>query len=105
MKTNISNFEMEHPGDAQLVLAIDQELDQQEATAIARHLDGCPACLARWEQLRTVSAQISQCQHAIQAGRLRAPIFPNNVPPRFGSIARIASFASTAAAVLCIVCI
>jgi hypothetical protein len=102
MKTNISNFENEHPGDAQLVLGLDQECEQHEAAAIARHLEGCAACRARWEQLRHVSEQIAECHSAIHSGNLSAPRITPDAPRPFGWLARMASFAGAAAAMLCI---
>jgi hypothetical protein len=102
MKINTNSFEHEHPGDAQLVLAIDQELEQYEASAIARHLEGCAVCLARWEQLRKVSQRITEFHYAIQSGNLRAPSMTPHAPRRFGRLARIAGYGAAAAAVLCI---
>jgi len=69
MTTNI-----EHPGDAQLILAMDGELECEEAALVTEHLTGCESCRVRWDQFGGVSRQIVECHKALESARLRAPL-------------------------------
>ncbi len=90
MRTNI-----EHPSDAQLVLALDGELQHQEAASVAQHLTGCENCRTRWDRFAGVSGQIVECHQALESGRLRAPV---PAIARRGQIARVAGLVGAAAA-------
>ncbi|HYL73992.1 MAG TPA: zf-HC2 domain-containing protein [Bryobacteraceae bacterium] len=60
---------MRHPTEAQLVLALDRELDQHEAAEIAAHLEACGACRGQWEQLKTLSEEIVEYHHGLRGNR------------------------------------
>ena len=60
---------MNHPTEAQLVLALDGELEQQEAAEIAAHLEACAECRGQWEQLKTLSEEIVEYHHALRGRR------------------------------------
>src|SRR5580693_2169887 len=89
-----------HPTEAQLVLAMDQELDQQEAEAISAHLENCAVCHGKWEQLRGVSGRIVACHQALQLGRLSVPSAVDTKPLRIWGIAAVAAAAACIAVFL-----
>ena len=59
-----SNYQESHPSEAQLVLALDGELDQAAAVEIALHIEGCGACREQYEQWERISQQIAKCHSA-----------------------------------------
>ncbi len=60
---------MRHPTEAQLVLALDRELEQQEAAEIAGHIESCAACRGQWERLKRISEEIVEYHHALHGNR------------------------------------
>lgn len=60
---------MRHPTEAQLVLALDRELEQQEAAEIAGHIESCAACRGQWEQLQGISEAIVEYHQALRGNR------------------------------------
>lgn len=60
---------MRHPTEAQLVLALDRELEQPEAAEVDAHLESCAACRGHWEQLKTLSEDIVEYHHALRGNR------------------------------------
>src|SRR5579864_5934732 len=102
MRTTSDRFENEHPSEAQLVLAMDEELAPHEIAAIARHVEGCPRCRTRWDQLSQISERITQYHHATQSGRMPAPKPIIARPLPLWRIARVASGIAAAAAFVCI---
>lgn len=90
MTTNI-----EHLSDAQLVLAMDGELEQPQAASVAQHLTGCEICRTRLDRFGGISGQIVECHKALESGRLRVPV---PVIARKQQIARAAGFVAAAAA-------
>src|SRR5580693_1174974 len=89
-----------HPTEAQLVLAMDQELDQQESEAISAHLENCAVCHGKWEQLRGVSGRIVACHQALQLGRLSVPRAADTKSRRLWGIAAVAAAAACIAVFL-----
>jgi len=65
MKTNA-----EHPAESMLVLALDNELDRQEADAILDHVSGCDGCRKTFEEFRRLSEQIVNYHQTL---RIRRP--------------------------------
>ncbi len=50
----------EHPSKARLLLALDRELDAQEAARVADHLRGCAECRATCERLEALSNDVER---------------------------------------------
>ncbi|HEV2687698.1 MAG TPA: zf-HC2 domain-containing protein [Bryobacteraceae bacterium] len=60
-------YQDSHPTEARLLLAFDQELEPQEAAAIAQHMEVCEACRGQWEQWKTLSDGIVEYHHALRS--------------------------------------
>lgn len=61
--------DMDHPSEAMLVLALDNELDRHEAAAIREHLDACATCRKAFEEFRRLSEQIVDYHQSIRPRR------------------------------------
>jgi hypothetical protein len=74
----------EHPSDAQLLLALDGELDAREAALVSDHVRGCAACRATWQQLAAVSRDVERyCRSWPPEAAVVASAMPTrDVPPR-----------------------
>jgi anti-sigma factor RsiW len=111
MTTN--NYEDSHPEDshpmaAQLLLALDGELEPSEATSILRHVESCPVCRAQCEQWKQISERIVEYHHgALQAQVARiSPVIPRVEAHSSRSRAKtrvIAAVSGAAAALVCLV--
>jgi hypothetical protein len=103
-----SNSEDSHPGHAQLLLALDGELEPGEAAAISQHVESCLTCGTQWEQYARISQRIVRYHDsALQARvpKVRSPLMQVEGGSRnSGAKARvIAAFAGVAAALVCLV--
>ena len=54
----MNSFHGSHPTDAQIVMALDRELEPAETAALAQHLDRCAACRAKSEQFQRASDEL-----------------------------------------------
>lgn len=99
MRTEASGYQDGHPSESQFVLALDEELDEREAAAIARHVEGCGECRTRWDRLKRVSDQIVEYHRGILLSRASGSTIV--MPKRTWSLARIASVAGAVAAAAC----
>ncbi|HEX4592708.1 MAG TPA: zf-HC2 domain-containing protein [Bryobacteraceae bacterium] len=105
MKAN--NYEDSHPADAQLLLALDGELESGEAASVLRHMENCPVCHAQWERWTRISERIADYHH----GALQARVPPTSVAlPRMEARSRrspararlIAALSGAAAVLVCL---
>jgi len=71
---------MRHPTEAQLVRALDGELEGPEAVEIAGHMESCAACRGEWERLKRISEEIVEYHHALR-GRRSARSFARVLVP------------------------
>ena len=62
-----------HPGDHQLLLAMDGELSVRRQSRVETHVVGCAACQARLQRLESTLAEVS---HACRLAGDRAPTGP-----------------------------
>jgi hypothetical protein len=66
----------QHPSEAELLLALDGELDALEAAAVSNHVASCVACRARWEQLSALSGDIAAYCRAWPAATASVTVAP-----------------------------
>jgi anti-sigma factor RsiW len=75
----------QHLSDLLLLRGLDGELSRSSREAIEHHLSLCPACVARWDRLRTVSAALENYSAALTdpqpADRQRAALLAAVHPP------------------------
>jgi len=103
----INNYEESHPGEAQLLFALDGETEPGEVAAISQHVENCPVCRARWEQWKRLTQRIVEYHEGV----LQARVPPIGALPRVEARARrnpaksrvIAACAGVAAALVCLV--
>jgi hypothetical protein len=64
MKHNGTGFEDLHPTNAELVLALDCEIAEQQAEAVVEaireHVAGCAMCRAQWDELQATSELMAE---------------------------------------------
>jgi anti-sigma factor RsiW len=68
---NRSNFEEPHPTEAQLVLALDGELEQPAVAEIERHMERCAVCRAEYERSKQMSEQIARYHQGTLQSQVR----------------------------------
>lgn len=88
-----------HPAEAQLLLALDGELQPGEAKEISQHVDHCAVCRAQWDRWNRISERIEEHQHNL----LQAQAPPVRPQRSSGSVRAIAALTGIAAALLCMV--
>jgi anti-sigma factor RsiW len=82
-----------HVPGAQLSAFLDDELDDDRATAVARHVTRCPRCFGHLEGLRTTRAALRGLP------RLQAPVLTIGAAPRRGGPSRRARVVAVVCAV------
>jgi hypothetical protein len=60
MKYNGTGFEGLHPTNAELVLALDCEIEEQQVQEIKEHVAGCALCSAQWDELQATSELMAE---------------------------------------------
>lgn len=90
-----------------MLAAWDQELDAARAAEVREHLDTCPTCRERWEELQTAFAEFTAMHERApllgggEAGiRFRARLGARQQPRRAGLAAVAAAVATVAVAVI-----
>lgn len=97
MKEN--NYVGSHPTEAQLLLALDGELEQAEAKEISLHVGGCAVCRAQWERWKRISERIHEHHQRI----LKVRAIPARAQSSGVRVRAIAALSGIAAAVACLV--
>ncbi len=95
---NRSSYGESHPAEAQLVLALDGELEQSAAEEISRHLEYCVVCKEQFDQWKRLSAQIAECH----AAKLQSQVWQEH-RPGYMTKRSLLALASIAAGLVCFV--
>ncbi len=87
----------QHPAEAQLLLALDGELQPDEAKEISQHVNGCAVCRVQWDRWSRISGQIQEHHHNI----LRSHAIPARPQRSQSRMRTAAALSGIAAALLC----